>query len=148
MIWNDLFSCPYMWFTCIAWFFTTTATRLIKKARVTLSSNLIATHSSNFSWDSLWQHVHTYIEFNNRNETRILTCIHMELITILDWFSGRLCPVWFTLVLPWQHSVDNQSMDNYAYLFLCWKTAHLWSAHLQTVNFVVLNLALTLWLSL
>lgn len=45
---------------------------------------------------------------------------NMSILTLsFDWFSGRLCPLWFTLVLLWQHSTDNQSMDIYAYLFLC-----------------------------
>lgn len=96
MIWIYLFSFP-----CMSKVIRHTK-RLAKKkeTRVTLLSNRIATHSNNFSWDSLWQHVHTYIEFWLVQWTSVSSVIYFGFaLTAFDWqpVYGHLCLFIFVL---------------------------------------------------
>lgn len=86
----------------LRFFFYHHTKRLAKKkeTRVTLLSNRIATHSNNFSWDSLWQHVHTYIEFWLVQWTSVSSVIYFGFaLTAFDWqpVYGHLCLFIFVL---------------------------------------------------
>lgn len=104
MIWIYLFSFPCMSKVirgCFGFFFTTTLSDWQKRKKLGSLCYPIGSQRTRTIFPG--------IRFGN-----------MSILTLsFDWFSGRLCPLWFTLVLLWQHSTDNQSMDIYAYLFLC-----------------------------
>ena len=138
MIWNYPFSCPYMWYTC-AWKIIRGCSLLCFLFFATTLSDWPPKNSGHFVIQS---------EEKNQNQSRrarkIFPAIRFGKMSIValsfDWFSALSVTsvIYFGFALT---ALNWQPFYGQFWLFIIVLKE---SVHLQTVNFVVLNLALTL----